>query len=409
MRWVHWFYTVPLWLRSAFRRNRVEHDLDDEIRFHVEREISENVARGLTAEEARNAALCTFGGIEQHKEECRDALRVRFIEEFQQNLRFAWRRLRSSPGLTVSAGIALALGIGANTAVFTAVDALLFRPLPVEASGRLVSFNNGTAVSFSYPAYRDFRDRNDVLAGLTAYRVVPMNISAPAAGNFRTWGYEATGNYFDLLGVKPFLGHLFHSEDDTQPGAHPVLVLSYRCWQRRFEADPNIVSRTVKVNGLDYTILGVAPARFKGTETFFNPDVWVPMSMQAQVEPGYNWLESRTATNIWMLGRLKEGVSRRQAEASLNRIASQLVREHPATDEGMAVQLSAPGLVGNALRGPVTAFGTAHHVHRRTAAVASLLQPGGDAAGPGRRPPQGDRRSFGPWRVSSATGSAVID
>jgi len=128
--------------------------------------------------------------------------------------------------VSVSAGIALALGIGANTAVFTAVDTLLFRPLPVTAGGRLVLFNNGAAVSFSYPAYRDFRDRNDVLAGLTAYRVVPMNISAPAAGNFRTWGYEATGNYFDLLGVKPLLGRLFHSEDDTQPGAHPVLVPS---------------------------------------------------------------------------------------------------------------------------------------------------------------------------------------
>src|SRR5262245_27849774 len=134
MRWLHWFYTVPLWLRSVFRRNEVEHDLEDEIRFHVERQIAENVARGLTAEEARNAALHAFGGIEQHKEECRDARRVRFIEELLQNLRFAWRRLRSSPGLTVSAGIALALGIGANTAVFTAVDTLLFRPLPVTAA-----------------------------------------------------------------------------------------------------------------------------------------------------------------------------------------------------------------------------------------------------------------------------------
>jgi len=225
MRWVHWFYTVPLWLRSVFRRNRVKH-LDDEIRFHVEREIAENVARGLTAEEAHNAALRAFGGIEQHKEECRDARRVRFIEELRQNLASHGAVSDPVPGLTVSAGIALALGIGANTAVFTAVDTLLFRPLPVTAGGRLVLFNNGAAVSFSYPAYRDFRDRNDVLAGLTAYRVVPMNISAPAAGNFRTWGYEATGNYFDLLGVKPLLGRLFHSEDDTQPGAHPVLVPS---------------------------------------------------------------------------------------------------------------------------------------------------------------------------------------
>jgi predicted permease len=228
----------------------------------------------------------------------------------------------------------------------------------VDAGDRLVSFNHGEAVSFSYPDYQDFRDRNDVLAGLAAYRAVPMNLSAQRTGNVRIWGYEATGNYFDLLGVRPLLGRLLRPDDDDRPGAHPVVVLSYDCWKRRFLGDPAVVDAVVKINGFAYTVLGVTPAGFRGTELMFNPDAWVPMGMAAQIEPGERWLDSRSTTNVWMLGRLAAGVSRRQAEASLNRIAKQLAREFPGTAFGMTIELSPPGLVGKALRGPVTAFAT---------------------------------------------------
>jgi predicted permease len=182
-----------------------------------------------------------------------------------------------------------------------------------------------------------------------------MNLGSERTGNVRVWGYEATGNYFDLLGVRAHLGRLLRPEDDERPGAHPLVVLSHDCWRRRFLADPSVLGRAVKINGLAYTVLGVTPPRFRGTELVLSPDVWVPMSMAGQVEPGEPWLGSRATTNVWILGRLKDGVSRVQAEASLNRVAGQLAREHPTTHEGLTIELSPPGLVGKALRGPVTA------------------------------------------------------
>jgi len=278
------------------------------------------------------------------------------MDRLLQDLRFALRRLRQSPGFTTAAIVTLALGIGANATVFTLLNTILFHPLAVREPQQLVFLNRGNRPSLSYPAYKDFCDRNDALSGATAIRVMPMALSVGNGNNSRIWGYEATGNYFDLLGVQPLLGRLFRPEDDDKPLAHPVLVLSHRFWLRRFAGDPNIAGKTVKINGLDYTILGVTPPSFNGTELIFNPDVWVPMSMETQIEPGNNWLTRRSSSNIWVLGRLKPGVSQQQAEASLNRVAAQLSREHPDTDEGMTIQLSPPGLIGNALRGPVIGF-----------------------------------------------------
>lgn len=273
-----------------------------------------------------------------------------------QDLRFAIRRLRQSPGFTSAAIITLALGIGANATIFTVINTILFRPLAVRQPEQLVFLNRGNAVNMSYPTYKDVRDRNDVLTGTLAIRVMPMAMSSGDGNNSRIWGYEATGNYFDLLGVRPLLGRLFRPEDDDKPLTHPVLVLSYGFWQRRFAGDPNIAGKTVKINGLDYTVLGVTPASFNGTEIILIPDVWVPMSMEAQIEPGNDWLDRRFTHNIWVLGRLKPGVTHQQAQASLNRVAAQIAREHPDSDEGMKIDLSPPGLVGNALRGPVIDF-----------------------------------------------------
>ena len=279
---------------------------------------------------------------------------------FLQDLHYAVRRLRQSPGFTAAAIVTLALGIGANSAIFTAVNTLLLRPLPVEKPDQLVFFNRGAdndTISYpDYPDYRDFRDRNDVLSGVAADRVVPISLSVQPGANARVWGYEATANYFELLGIKPLLGRFFSSSDDDKPGAHAVLVLGYGCWRTRFAADPNIAGKTALVNGLKYTILGVAPSTFHGTEVLLSPDVWVPMSMQAQIEPGNGWLEQRQTKDIWVLGRLKPGISSGQTEASLNRVAAQIARQFPASDEGLRIVLSSPGLFGRALRAPVMAF-----------------------------------------------------
>ena len=179
-----------------------------------------------------------------------------------QDLRFAIRLLKKNLAFTLAAAITLALGIGANTAVFTAVNSVVFRSMGVERPDDLVSLNlkgRTETPTHSYLDYRDLRDRNDVLTGLIGYNFQPVAMSQGAGNNKVLWTYTVTGNYFDVLGVKPFLGRLLHAEDDLKKGGHPVIVLSYACWQNRFGSDPGIAGKHVKLTGFDYTIVGVAP------------------------------------------------------------------------------------------------------------------------------------------------------
>lgn len=273
------------------------------------------------------------------------------------DFRLALRRLRKSPDFTAVAVLILALGIGANATLFSVVNAMLLRPLPVERSDELVSLNSslkGGIPTQSFPNYKDLRDRNDVLTGLAAYRFTAMSLGHEGSSS-RVWGYLATGNYFEVLGVRAAVGRTFGPEDDRQPGAHPVAVLSYGCWQQRFGGDPNIVGRTVRVNGLSYNVLGVMPAGFFGTEVWFTPDLWVPMMMQPRIETT-DLLERRETQNLFVVGRLKPGVGWLQAEAGLNSVAAELGRAHPDVNEGMRITLSPPGLAGNWLRQPAAGF-----------------------------------------------------
>ncbi len=276
-----------------------------------------------------------------------------------QDFRFAIRLLRKNPAFTLAAAITLALGIGANSAVFTAVNAVIFRPMGVDHPEQLLSLNlkQGNEVpTHSYPDYRDLRDRNDVFAGLAGYTFEGISMSQGAGNNKLLWSYMVTGNYFDVLGAKPYLGRLFHSGDDVKKGGHPVIVLSYICWQNRFGADRHVVDRHVKVNGFDYTIVGVAAPEFYGTERIYTPELFVPMAMQEQIEIGDSWLEQRGSHSTFLIGRLKPGLTRERAEAGLNVIAQQLAREYPETDAGMKITLTPPGLAGSYLRGPVLGF-----------------------------------------------------
>ncbi|MBV9611276.1 MAG: ABC transporter permease, partial [Acidobacteriaceae bacterium] len=274
------------------------------------------------------------------------------------DLRYAYRRLLRSPGFTVTAIAILGLAIGANTAVFSMLNALILRPLPVERPQDLVFLTQGrNGQNQSFPNYRDFRDRTKTLSGLTAYRIAVVALSR-GTENARVWGYEVTGNYFQLLGVRPALGRFFMPAEDTKVGGDPYIVLSYAAWQHRFGGDRQIVNASVKINGLAYSVLGVAPRGFLGTELLYAPEFWVPMSMEPQIEPGNNWLESRMTWNVWVLGRLRAGVSREAAQNEIQGIAAQLVREHPKENDGMKVHFTQPGLVGEWLRGPVKAFTT---------------------------------------------------
>jgi predicted permease len=286
------------------------------------------------------------------------ACRTRPMDSVLQDLTYAIRRLRKSPGFTVLAIGTLALAIGANTTVFSAINALILRPLPVDRPQDLVFFSGAKgSQNQSYPNYRDFRDRTRTLSGLIAFRVTAMALGQPET-NARIWGYEASGNYFQVLGVHPALGRFFTPAEDQKPGANPYAVISYACWQHRFGGDPAVIYKTVKLNGLDYAILGVAPKGFIGTELLYVPEIWVPMSMQAQIEPGNDWLNNQYDWNIWVLGRIERGGSRQQAQTEIDSIAAQLVRERPKANEGMHVHFTTPGLLGDFFRGPVVAFGS---------------------------------------------------
>ncbi len=281
------------------------------------------------------------------------------MDRLFQDLIVSFRRLRSSPGFTVAAILTLALGIGANTTIFSLVNAVVFRPFGVERQKELVFFNMHTAKaefpSTSYPDYKDYHDRNTVLSNLALYRIAPMNLSRGAGENSRLWGYLVTGNYFETLGVKALRGRVIGPDDDVKKGGHPLAVITYSCWQRRFAGDPDIAGKTVKVNGLDYTILGVTPASFVGTELIFTPEIFVPLTMVKQIE-GFDWTTERGNGNGFVVGRLKPGVSMKSAEVSINAITKQLGKEYPKDDAGISIVLSAPGMAGTYLRGAITGF-----------------------------------------------------
>jgi predicted permease len=271
-----------------------------------------------------------------------------------QDLRLAIRRLAKAPGFTAVTILTLALAIGANTTTFSALNHFLLRPLPVAHPDELVFLNSSRGPSQSYPAYVEFRDRNRTLSGLIAYRISPVAFNR-GGKNAQLWGDEASGNYFDVLGVPAMLGRTFTADDDRRGAARPVIVISYVTWKNHFGGDPNIVGKPAKLNGLDYTILGVMPKEFHGTEIILAPEFWVPMTLEPQIEPDNNWLDNRGTHNIWVIGRVKPGFTQRQVQADLNILAGDMSRAH-REDEGMTIQLSPPGLVGTTLRGPVLGF-----------------------------------------------------
>jgi predicted permease len=271
-----------------------------------------------------------------------------------QDVRTGWRTLRHSPSLVVIAVVSLAFGIGANALVFSTARALLFRPLPVPDAARVFILQSGGNNNHSFPNYLDFRDRSSGIADLAGYRVAEAAIDA-GAGARSSWGYLATGNYFRMLGVQPAVGRFFTPFEDVGRNAAPFIVLSHDYWLGSFNGDREVIGRTVRVNGLLYTIVGVAPQGFNGTEVFFHPDFWIPMTMAPQLE-GRTWIDSRRALNVFVAGRLGSDVTRAEAVAAFDTIATRLAREYPVENPGLHVSLTTPGLFGDLLRQPAEAF-----------------------------------------------------
>jgi hypothetical protein len=248
------------------------------------------------------------------------------------------------------------LGVGANTIVFSVVNALVLKPLPVSDPERVVFVQRvGSFVSHSFPFYRDLRDRNVTFEGLAGNRITMMEVEANQSATHE-WGYLATGNYFDLLGITPAVGRFFGQADDIAPGASPYAVLSYDYWLARFGGSSSVVGSMIRIKGLAYTVVGVAPRGFYGTEVFYRPNLWVPMSMQAQIEVGNPWLENRNTSNTWVIGRLKPGVFVQQAESNLNVISQQVAAEYGTRIDGPTIKLTRPGFVGDAVGAPARTF-----------------------------------------------------
>jgi macrolide transport system ATP-binding/permease protein len=284
----------------------------------------------------------------------------RWEDEMMQDLRYGVRMLVKRPGFTLVAVLSLALGIGANTAIFSLINTLLLRPLPIRQPEQLVAINNvgenrGLFSNFSYLNYQDMRARNEVLSDMFAYRILPLSLSHDGI-NERLWGYQVSGNYFAALGVQPALGRFISADDDRMPGAHPVVVISHKYWQQSFGSAPDTVGKEIIVNGSRYTIIGIAPQGFLGTEIASAAELWFPLAMQAQLDMGSNWLDKRGAEVLFVQGRLKPGVSTTQAQTALNLIAMQLEREYPDENKGKRITLSPPGLFGNTMRGNLLGF-----------------------------------------------------
>ncbi len=317
-----WRHTLPLRLRSLFRRSVVERELDEEIRLHLEQQTQENLARGMTREQARVSALRAFGGVDQRKEECQDARGVRLIEDFAADLRYGLRMLRRAPGFTIVAVLSMALGIGANTAIFSLLDTLLLKPLPVHAPEQLFVLR-GTA---HYPMYQTVRQQNRWFMDLFATSgVSKLDVDVGDAVPERASVSLVTGSYFSVLGVQPLLGRTFTTADDRVPGGHPVAVASFGYWQRRFARDPDLVGRTIRITGTPITIIGITPPSFFGERVGAAPDLWVPITMWGQVVPGRNLLRSPGTGWLNIVGRVKSGVSIPEAETALTTVFRQFL------------------------------------------------------------------------------------
>jgi predicted permease len=360
MRIEHWLYTVPLRLRSLFRRPRVEDELDEELQYHLERRTEEFVAQGMPPAAARHAALRAMDGLTQHKEECRDQRRVRFLEDLFQDLRYGLRVLRKSPGFASVAVLTLALAIGANAVVFGVLNALILHPLDVPRPESLYGIQHGDEASSnqSYPDYLDLRDRNRSFEDLAAYNI--NQFALDTGDNLSTvWCEENSGNYFDALRIQPYLGRFFHASEEHGPDSVPYVVLSYASWHNRFAGDPGVVGRVIRLNRRPFTIAGVAPPGFRGTLVFGFPELFVPLVDQPGLE-GHNNLDARGARWIFMaFGHLKAGVTPAQAAADLNSIGAWLEKTYPREDTQRTFTLARPSLYGDYLGRPVRAFLTA--------------------------------------------------
>ena len=329
-------------LRSFVRRARQDRELDAEMAAHLELAIEENLERGLPPEEARRQALVRFGGSQQDKENHREARGLPLLETLLQDFLFALRMLRRSPGFALVAIFCLTLGIGANAAVFSWMEGLLFRPYPAVAHQERLVALTGTAqadrTALSWPDFLDLQRNCKLFDALLVSKIMGTTLSIGDRAQVAT-GSIVSSNYFPVLGVHPILGRAFEPNDDVGRSAHPVTVISYQLWKEHFAGDPQIIGKTQRMNGVLHTIIGVAPEGFYGTFVGWAMKFWVPASMEDTFEAGGYKLEDRGERWIEAYGRLKPGVRLEQAQQEVSAVAKRLETDYPATNRGHSVKL----------------------------------------------------------------------
>jgi predicted permease len=342
---------------SLFRRKGLDRDLDDEVEAHLELAIHENVRRGMSEAEARTAALLAFGGLTQVKESYRVQRGMTFLEILAQDLRYAMRKLRSSPGFTLIAVITLALGIGANTAIFTLVQGILLRSLPVADPSRLYRIGDRTTCCyydgfenesgdfdlFSYELYRQFKQAAPEFEQLAAVQAGGSGYSVRAGSEpprpLRT--EFVSGNYFATLGIPAYAGRVF-TESDDQAGATPVVVLSYRAWETDFARDPAIVGSTIYVQTHPFIVAGIAPPGFFGDRIIaIPPDFWMPLGTEPVIEGANSAVKQSTTAWLYSVGRVRSGVEPGTLEAKLSTAMRQWMYTQSAFNENGKTSLIA--------------------------------------------------------------------
>jgi len=344
-------------ISALFQTAQMDAEMDDELRSHIEHRADDLERSGLRRAEAERRARIEFGGHEKYKEAIHTELGGNWIATVLGDVRFALRVLRKSPGFAATAILTLALAIGANSVVFGVLNALILRPLDVPNANTLFMLQHGDEASSSqsYPDYLDLRDRNHSIEDLVAWNANDASLDSGGDPS-RIWMEEASGNYFDALKLKPFLGRYFHASDEHGLNSAPYLVLTHAYWQDHFQSDPGVVGRVVRLNKHPYTVIGVAPRGFQGTLMFFNPAVFVPIVNH----PQFGSADDMTARgNRWLfmlMGHLKPGVSRAQAVADLNAVGSEIQRMYPRDTGKLTFTLTRPNLYGDYLGRPVMAF-----------------------------------------------------
>jgi putative ABC transport system permease protein len=323
---------------NFFRSRELDRDLEEELQFHFEARMRDNMAAGMSREQARRDAAARFGNRTLAKERTREANTFGWLESFARDLRHGCRMFAKNPGFTAVAVISLALGTGANTAMFSAADALVLRPLPVPHSDELVDIgseiaNRGSrATVTSHPNYLDIRDRSSSFQGVLAFAPITAGFAGQSGAppQMRV-GMVVSGNFFDVLKVAPQLGRSFRPDEDIVPGRDAVVILSDGIWEQ-LGSDPAMIGRTVKIAGADFTVIGILPDAFTGPDRYRRPAFYIPMMMWPRLSGDHRTLDARDYWGLRVKGRMKPGGSLKQVQAELDNIAKNLERAYPDTN-----------------------------------------------------------------------------